>query len=242
MYRNYLDITKEDDYYYSRMDSGDLILFKGSGFVSKIIEMYTNSEYSHVGIVLKNPIIAKKYLKCNDKNDIQFDEENKLKDTVRLRGLYLLESGYENFTDIEGDYKYGVQIVPLKKMLSEFSGKIYHRKLISRFSDIGCKICIEYSNIRDKPYDTNLIDLLSLELNIEHPEKVYKSALWNWFKTDHQKMDKFICSGLVAYIYTKIGLMPNNTEWSLCMPKYFTSENRDLVLNGGYLNSEVRIK
>lgn len=35
------------------LDTGDIVLFSGSGFISKIIQIVTKSEFSHVGMVVK---------------------------------------------------------------------------------------------------------------------------------------------------------------------------------------------
>ena len=37
------------------LETGDIILFSGNYFLSYIVEYFTNSIYSHVGVVLKNP-------------------------------------------------------------------------------------------------------------------------------------------------------------------------------------------
>ena len=37
------------------LETGDIILFSGNYFLSYIVEYFTKSIYSHVGVVLKNP-------------------------------------------------------------------------------------------------------------------------------------------------------------------------------------------
>ena len=37
------------------LETGDIILFSGNYLLSYIVEFFTNSMYSHVGVVLKNP-------------------------------------------------------------------------------------------------------------------------------------------------------------------------------------------
>ena len=88
----------------NNLNTGDLILFQGKhSFISSLINMFTNSRWTHIGVVLKNP-------KCID---------------TQLKGLYLWESGEEEFPDSENNkYKYGVQIVDLKEKIAFFGDSI----------------------------------------------------------------------------------------------------------------------
>ena len=56
---------------YSKLETGDLILFHNTASISCCIECFTCSKYSHIGMVLKDPIYFNK----------------------NLKGLYLWESG-----------------------------------------------------------------------------------------------------------------------------------------------------
>ena len=51
---------------YNILNTGDIILFEGYYIVSKIIEFLTESNYSHIGIIIKNP----KFLDKNFKNGL----------------------------------------------------------------------------------------------------------------------------------------------------------------------------
>ena len=90
------------------LETGDIILFSGNYFLSYIIEYFTNSIYSHVGVVLKNPNLG----------------------DAKFKGIYLLESGFENTPDPENHrIKKGVQIINLEDKIKNFKGRIYVRKL-----------------------------------------------------------------------------------------------------------------
>ena len=92
------------------LQTGDLILFnyKGndcSGFLSKLIKWGTNSKFTHIGMVLKNP---------------KFDN------IPPLEGIYVWESGYEGYKDPQdGKIKLGVQITPLEEILDSYKDKGY---------------------------------------------------------------------------------------------------------------------
>lgn len=70
----------------------------------------------------------------------------------------------------------------------------------------------------DKPYDVNPIDWIGCARNKDRSP---------------QKTDRFWCSAFVGYVYTKLGLMEPNTDWSNLTPSYFSTENRQLSLLKG---------
>jgi cell wall-associated NlpC family hydrolase len=37
------------------LETGDIILFRGTGIIATILEYFGKSKYSHVGMILKNP-------------------------------------------------------------------------------------------------------------------------------------------------------------------------------------------
>jgi len=91
-------------------DTGDILLFSGNGlFPSELIEFMTDSDISHVGMVLRNPII----------------------DNQQRTGLYIFEStAFINAPNIEnGKYTDGVQINELSQVFSTTDGAIYWRRL-----------------------------------------------------------------------------------------------------------------
>ena len=214
------------------MQTGDIILFSGRhSIISSIIKWWTNSYYSHIGIVLVNPKIY---------------DDNIFKE---LKGIYLLESGYENIDDADEHIrKFGVQIVPLNKVIKKYNGTVFWRKLNTErcklsSSEINHRISQIYKNIRHKPYDLNLVDLLCSSLKIFMPITIYRYAFLNWFAVDKQKQDRFVCSALVAYIYTMMDFLPSFTNWTECIPKFFSNENPNLQLSRGvYLEPEKKIK
>lgn len=213
-----------------QFSTGDIVLFGSHNYlVSKIIEWYCGSKWSHIGIILKDPY------------DID----------PSLKGYYLLQSTFGIFPDsLTGVKEYGVQIVPLEETLQNYKGYISVRKLEGLTDDkknqIKRKLAGIFITIRDKPYDLSILDFLYLNMNIDKPEKQTKYPLINYlfgFGDYGHKTDKFICSGLVAYVYTELGLLNYYFQWSECMPKYFSEENSLLYLNDEcYLSNEIVIK
>ena len=134
---------------WDEFETGDLLLFHGSGFwFSYVVEWLTWSEYSHIGIVLRDPT----YL------------------DPKLKGIYMLESGTEKFPDaIEHRVCYGVQIVNLETVFKNYIGRIYYRKLYSplELKEKFPQVLQEtWQKIKDQPYDDALWDLLRVEIEL----------------------------------------------------------------------------
>jgi len=194
-----------------KLQTGDLILFHGeNSIISSIIEGYTNSKWSHVGIVLRNPTYIDK----------------------ELTGLYLWESGKETFKDSEDKkYKYGVQITDLEKVVNEYDGIVVFRKLVCNKTSFPELLKTIHNTIHNKPYDLDIFDFIMAKLGITCLDKgKYKYSIFNWFGYNPQKLDKLYCSSLVAYVYTELGLLPKDTRWTDIFPYYFSSENTKLKL------------
>ena len=96
--------------FYEKCQTGDILLFSSNRWYSKLIELFTHSPYSHVGIILRDPTFL----------------------DPSLKGLFLFESGYEPMKSPEdGKVKYGVQISKLEDVIArcraEKSGNLYYR-------------------------------------------------------------------------------------------------------------------
>ena len=95
--------------------TGDMLLFSPSTktvhgymrFLDWMIQSTTDSSYTHVAFVLKDPTFIHPVLK----------------------GLYIWESGYEGTPDPQdGKVKFGVQITPLHQCIANFDGQIFVQK------------------------------------------------------------------------------------------------------------------
>ncbi len=86
------------NYLCKHAETGDLLLFKETWWFSRLIQYFTNSKYSHCGIIIKDPSFT----------------------DIPLQGLYLLEStGFLKTKDAEDNVsKFGVQLTPYKMCLT----------------------------------------------------------------------------------------------------------------------------
>ena len=135
------------------LETGDIILFSGNYFLSYIVEYFTKSIYSHVGVVLKNPNLG----------------------DAKFKGIYLLESGFETTPDPENHrIKKGVQIINLEDKIKNYRGRIYVRKLhCTRDKKFYEKIIEIHSTVHNIPYDLNPIDWIRgyFKINIGNTQK-----------------------------------------------------------------------
>tara|TARA_Y100000589_G_C27100911_1_gene608034 strand:+ start:424 stop:1020 length:597 start_codon:yes stop_codon:yes gene_type:complete len=190
--------------------TGDLILFHSKTTIfGRLIQLFTGSQYSHIGVVLKDPKFTEK----------------------PLVGMFLWESSDEYFGDAEDHkFKIGVEIVDLNKVIHTNSTNmdLYHRKLTlsESFKLDEQKLKEIYSIVHNKPYDI-----------------VPKDWIEAFFRkdSDPQKTDRFWCSALVGYIYTKLGLLPSETDWSMMRPSDFSTENNNLPLLHSSLGPETYV-
>ena len=109
-----------------------------------------------------------------------------------LKGYYLWESGEENNPDPQDNkIKLVVQITPFEEIYQSYkktNSEIYLRRIDSSNNFSTQKLKEIHNVVYDKPYD--LI-----------PEDFYEALIHRDNKP--QKTDRFWCSALLVYIYTK---------------------------------------
>ena len=187
----------------SKLKTGDLILFnykaKGCfGCFTNCIKWGTHSNYSHIGMILKDPTYIKPHLK----------------------GLFVWESSWEGHPDPQDNkLKLGVQITPLEEILFAYQGKghVYIRQVVCTPDCFTKEQLLKVHNIvYDKPYDL-----------------VIKDWVEAFFKKDDspQKTDRFWCAALVGYIYTQVGILKKETDWSILTPADFSLDGENLKFN-----------
>ena len=150
-----------------------------------------------------------------------------------LKGLYLWESSWEGTPDSnDGRIKLGVQITPLFQILQDFStkenGEIYIRQVHCNPNKFSFNNLLNvYKVVHNKIYDIELQDWV---------EELVKK------KTFPQKTGRFWCSALVGYIYTKCGLLNENTDWSILRPSDFSESKQNLKFNNKNIFLEKQFK
>ena len=143
------------------LKTGDVVLFSSNysgfwGYISKMIKWSTDSPYTHVGMVLKDPTFI----------------------NPSLKGLYLWQSGKEVVLDAEEQtHKFGVQITPLRDVIEEYKrngGTVYYRSI-----DCDISWCFDDNHlaelhkiVHNKPYDIYARDWIEAFFRKDHkPQK-----------------------------------------------------------------------
>lgn len=209
------------------INTGDILLYRGNYWYSKIIEYFTGSNYSHISIILKNPIWL----------------NNKL-----TEDYYILESGYEDIYNMDSmslcKNLFGVKIVPLKKIYQDSKIKgydLYIRKLVTNKLeiDINNSIIKCFNLIKDKPYDIHPIDWIEAYINLNTDlDKIIPNK---------QRTDCFWCSSLITFIYIECGFLDKTIPFTLITPKdwsyygYIPYGTSRLKFLNCELTSEVKI-
>ena len=134
------------NYDIKKLKTGDVLLFHNNTYsiwnpisiFSRLIEYFTNSSYSHVGIILKDPT--------------WIDQD--------LKGIYVWESSYEGTPDPQDNkIKFGVQLTPLSEMMKKRHETLYIRPLYTSTPKLTLEVLkkIHYT-VYDKPYDVVPLD------------------------------------------------------------------------------------
>jgi len=198
------------------LNTGDLLLFDSKG--SGIMGFFSS--------------LIKKITKSNISHIAMVLKDPDFLDPP-LKGMYVWESNYEGKPDPQdGIVKFGVQITPLEEILDYYrknKSKVYVRKIIC------------YPSLFSK---NNLEDIHKVVYN-----KVYDIKISDWIEAIErkdkkpQKTDRFWCSALVGYIYTKCDILTPHTDWSILRPSDFTTKyNNNLnFLNNACLGEELQI-
>jgi hypothetical protein len=151
-----------------------------------------------------------------------------------LKGTYVWESSWEGKPDPQdGKTKLGVQITPINEIIDAYKdhGHVFLRRVsCEKYDECFSNDNLEaiHKVVYNRPYDIVPKDWFHA-LTCKDPNP--------------QKTDRFWCSALVGYIYTKCGILNEDTDWSIMRPSDFAIDGERLSLNTGNSldNSETRI-
>jgi len=185
------------------LQTGDIILFRGTSFISYMLEYFGRSRYSHVGIIVRNP----KFINPGIED-----------------GIYVLESILSKEFDVEDNkLKNGITLHRIDDVLKKYSkGSVYVRHVsCQRTEDFYKKFIKVHNQVHEKPYDLNLYDWLCAEYNIDCP----------FPEQDRFKhTNTFWCSALATYVLCEVGVIQNRVNWSLIAPRDFScNEGKHLI-------------
>ena len=203
----------------NNLRTGDLLLFTehSDGLFECFLSMIrfgTHSNYTHIAMILKDPSFIH----------------------PSLKGTFVWESSWEGKPDPQdGKIKLGVQITPLDEILKAYSkmGHVFVRKIVpfkERAELFNNDILSDiHKVVYDKPYDLFPPDWIEAFIQKD---------------ITPQKTSRFWCSALIGYIYTKCGILKEDTDWTILRPSDFALSSEHLnFINGSYLaNVETKMQ
>lgn len=121
--------------------TGDLLLFNGNhllspfGFFSYFIKLFTRSDWSHIGMIVKDPPFGN-----------------------LPKGIYVWQSSYDENAE-DKKVELGVELTPLEEVLKKYKGIIHWRKLnLGNLKITNENLKDLHTLVHDKPYDVNPFD------------------------------------------------------------------------------------
>ena len=198
-------------------DTGDILLFRGNQLVSKLLECFGRSKYSHVAMIIKNP----RFLRPD------------LPD-----GLYVIEASSNDAPDAEASSSsssssssspsslptpvLGVALHRLEDVIALYPADSVYLRHVSCTRDEAFyeRLSAAHEEVHHKPYDLNPLDWIRAEWNLIHPLEI---------NTAYQKTSSFWCSALLCYLYGRLGLLEEEMDWSLIAPREFSAEEGTLL-------------
>lgn len=118
-----------------RLNTGDIVLFSGKGGISAGIKWFTQSKWSHVGMVLRLP----------EWDAVLIWESTNLDDVAEIES---------------GKARKGVQIVPLSERLRKYPGETSIRLLeMERTPEMLKELSLLRAEVKGRPYETDKLEL-----------------------------------------------------------------------------------
>jgi len=183
---------------YDNLQTGDIILCHGynpKGLdpgIDGVIEFFTHSPWEHAAIIIKDPWWTK-----------------------LPKGLYIYQSGDgpNGYVDVLNGKRCGVTLNRLEDFMQNRQ-HIYVRHLtgVEWTPEVKATFVKCFNESHGKPYDTNWCSWIAAGFNSFFCCKCCNCCIPKTEKT-------FWCSALVAFIYTKMKWINDDTDWSSLTPE-----------------------
>lgn len=189
------------------LKTGDLLLFSGNGAWSNLIKLFTRSQWSHVGMIFRT------------------DEGS----------CFCFEADVDSMSDFFKKRGVGVRMVPLKKKLNTYVGRIATRSLLglslTDLEEIQVKIISFITEVKNRPYEKSIIEFIRSAYDGPFGENITED------------LSSIFCSELVAAAYQRFGLLPHHPP-GLPSNEYTPADfsRKTLTLLKGKLSDIVPIK
>lgn len=220
-----MDTSQLDHYLENRIKTFDLIGFRGTECVSKLIihlerkaiknkNIHISPKISHIGLAIEG-----KHL------HIHKDLLSKpLSDAIDQNKVYIFESTasgriLDNVPDVWGKFFFGAQLRDLKSVINKYSGKIYHSPKLFQTDDKQVNRLIEFvDDYNHRPY-----------------EKSLRSLFGNIFRCieTFENTETVFCSELVTLALQRCEILEEyvNPEYVVPLDFYHDPSNPNITLD-----------
>ncbi len=149
------------DEFLETCQTGDLLLYSGKAWYSWVIEYMTDSPYSHISMILRDPTFMGK----------------------KLEGIYIIEAKCQSTIDsIREKPIFGTRIIPFEVACQDYlagGGNLYYRKLCCERNEVFMeRLEAAITKVYGSPYDTNPFDWLRAEFGILHGNNQRDDTFW----------------------------------------------------------------
>jgi hypothetical protein len=205
------------------LDTFDIVLFQGSGFVSWLIGLFCN-KWSHVGLIVKceqetmNDTFKMTNGICRGKITLQYCKTLPYKRTNGV--LMLFESA------IIGGVN-GVQLSLLSDRIRNYNGKVFIRSFMHERTETEIKKFNDFiSKTLKTPYEKHILELLGMAIKIGKKQ---------------EDTTDFACSELNAEAFQELGFLPQEPPSNKYSPADFANGMVSNNLKVGTLGDVIRI-
>jgi hypothetical protein len=191
----------------------DIFLLSGTGNFSKIIKCFTETQYTHIGIVITEDALKKIGVRVKDR----------LKSRDNLYLFHSNKGSVANIPDVvSGNVRSGVQLNDLRDIIDHYNGVIYYRKILGLgdLQQYYDKLKKSYEDLKDREYENDYSEMFC--------------AMFRW--PIEQDTSTLFCSELVAQVYIDTGIF---TRKSMPSDNYLPC---DFAENAGELPFKKGVK
>eukprot|EP00761_Pharyngomonas_kirbyi_P009858 gb/GECH01009876.1/.p1 GENE.gb/GECH01009876.1/~~gb/GECH01009876.1/.p1 ORF type:complete len:476 (+),score=101.76 gb/GECH01009876.1/:1-1428(+) len=212
------------DEVYDQLQTGDIMLNSATGTFSQSIQLGTQSDWSHVGMIVVDPpqSIRDKYILPENES------------------VFIFESDSETYDERKGA---GVQLIPFRFWLMDYTNDDPNQFTVIR------QLLLPDRLKKQSPWET-FPNLEAKMLNL-HGTSYEKRALDMVRSIRRRNVNNdystVFCSELVASCYCSMGLFAQNIVASNFTPKVFSSQEKkapvtSFLLQGATLGEEFRVR
>ncbi|EKX48262.1 hypothetical protein GUITHDRAFT_162437 [Guillardia theta CCMP2712] len=207
------------------LDTGDVILFSGATRSGKFIEVATESQFSHIGIVMRENSSLMVIESSTNRANLHDCVTGKVSSGVEK--LWLPDKIFCAFYNRVAIRRLHLNPPPLPSSSASSSSSPSSTSLPLSRAQLDQRIRQFYAAHQGVPYEEFKLDMVKAEFNRNH----------------HFDNSSLFCSEFVAYAFRSVGIFASSELPSNVLPNEFSSEtDKPLLSSHVYLENEIYIR